>query len=215
MSDQTETTEADATVTEDAEQSTATEQTTPPPWGDDFNPERAWQTITHLRDRERELEKDAKEFQRLQNDPEAQREWLITNGYEIEEETEAPEGTDQQPPFDPRVDDIEQWRAEMDARLAQEQFDRDLTEEAGERDLSDVGKEWIEQRTVKTGNDRDALTKAVKAWFDYEDTLKPKPKRPAAPHVPSGGEAPPEGAGASTHQDRVQRAMDRLNAEQA
>lgn len=44
-------------------QSTATNSNPQnPPWGDDFDPARAWKTIQHLRGREADLEREKKEF---------------------------------------------------------------------------------------------------------------------------------------------------------
>jgi hypothetical protein len=58
---------------------------TPAPWGDDFNPERAWNTISHLRGVEKELEPKAKQLDRLLSgeDPDTIQQVLEAYGYEV------------------------------------------------------------------------------------------------------------------------------------
>lgn len=183
----------------------------PPPWGDDFNPERAWQTITHLRDREKELESDAKAFKRLQDDEDARRDLLSQWGYEIdegqqEEEEELEEETPA-PQLDPRVD-------ALIAERAQEAFERDLTKFAGDREVSPQAHDWIESQTLKNGASPEALEKATKAWFEFEDGLTTKAREsylqskqtPTRPPQPGkAGEAEFDRKAATSTQRRLNR----------
>jgi hypothetical protein len=122
----------------------------PAPWGDDFNPDRAWRTITHLRDREKELEQQAKQFERLRNDPDAFREFLSEQGYELPEEDDEPDDVEPEVQTfrDPRVDQLlaerEQERlnhmvmeqAAADVKEIQEEIGRELTP----KELEKLGK---------------------------------------------------------------------------
>lgn len=165
----------------------------------DLQPEytRATQTLS---DEEKLLEHIQAKFPHLIADD-------IENDLGLDPEPEAPAG-EPQVMQDPRVD----WLA---AREAERQFTADLKDEAGDRDVSDFARERIYERTLALGGDREALKKATTEWFDYEDSLKPKP-RPQAPHVPANGDTPSgEPEGPLTHQDRVKRAMARIQAEQA
>ncbi len=88
MSDHTiEDTETEAEETTGAQG--ATEDTHP--WGDDFDPARAWSTIQQQREAENNLKnenrtlKEQAEFaSRLREDPQALREFLEEQGYEFE-----------------------------------------------------------------------------------------------------------------------------------
>ena len=163
----------------------------PPPWGDDFNPERAWQTITHLRGREKELESEAKTWKQFREDEEFRRQQLAELGYEFEEEQEDEdddyEEEESKPLQDPRVDQIL-------AERAQERYERDLSRFKGDRELSQQAKDWIGYTTSRTGNSPEALEKAVNAWFEYEDGLREtvkreRPKPPTPPATPQSGRA--------------------------
>lgn len=223
MSDHTATddTEVETTDAPVDEQATGTEETHP--WGDDFDPARAWNTIQQQREAEKTakaeadaLREDAEFAKALRNDPAALRSFLEEQGFEVDEEDD---GYDDQPAnqptpaADPRVDTLlaaEQRRAQ---REAEQQFEADFTEALGEREINAKARKWIEAQTVIGGNDADALKQAVEEWFELTTPPAPKPK-PRAPHVPSGG-PPADEAPAGTHQDRVQRALDRMQAESA
>ena len=116
-----ETPDVEAPVSEDA----------PPPWGEDFDPSRAWNTITHLRDREKELAKQVKEFERLRSDPEAQRAFLNELGYELEDEPEETADDDEPEYDDPAMARI----AALEKRLAEKE--RTESEAAGRAALEE------------------------------------------------------------------------------
>ena len=121
---------------------------------------------------------------------------------------------DQQVVTDPRVDEHHALLEQIQAEKAAEAFENDLKQAVGDRTLPKKGRDWIELQTYLNGNSPEALDQAVKDWFE-DDELQPKRSRPTPPHVPPGG-APVEDPGTpKTHQDRVQRALDRMNAEQA
>jgi hypothetical protein len=100
----------------------------------------------------------AEKFPHLMADPEDE-----TPAYD-DEDDETPTHAEPQP--DPRVD----WLA---AREAQRQYDADLTRFAGDRDLDDDGKEWIEARSRQL-SDKDGkpwgpahLEKAVNDYYGH------------------------------------------------
>lgn len=91
----------------------------------------------------------------------------------------------------------DQWIAEQAQKDATAQFNTDLTSEAGDRTLSRQAKEWIFNETIKLGDGRENLKKALSAWVEFEDGLGEQymervKKSKRAPHVPSGGHTPGE-----------------------
>ena len=169
-------------------QSAVETESSPPPWGEDFNPERAWNTITHLRGREKELESEAKQWKQFREDEEFRKQQLAELGYEFEEEPDDEDDYEDepaQPAQDPRVD-------ALIAERAQERYERDLEKFSGDRELSTQAKDWIQYTTARTGNSPEALEKAVKAWVEYEDGLREtarreRPKPPTPPSAPQSG----------------------------
>ncbi len=162
----------------------------PAPWGDDFDPSRAWQTITHLRDREKELEKQAKEFERLQSDPDAFREFLSQRGYELPEEDDELEHDDEAPEFrDPRVDQLLAEREQE--RRQQITFEVNATEldEIQKQVERDLTKEEIETLTSLAVPDKDGIPHIKPVWdalqklAPKEEPVKVKPSRTP----PAGG----------------------------
>lgn len=165
--EQVDTTHATEAAAEDTTQ-------TPPPWGDDFNPERAWNTIVKQRDRERELEAEAKELHRLRNDPEAQREFLESLGYEIpDDEPEHDEEPDEDP-ISPRLSALEQKIQEREAAEAAKAFEDHLDELAKgkELELTPRMRKQILRESLDNGFSPDATAKAfnelVEELSDYE-----------------------------------------------
>jgi hypothetical protein len=155
----------------------------PAPWGDDFNPDRAWRTITHLRDREKELEKQAKEFERLRNDPDAFREFVSELGYELPEDDDEPD-THEQPDFrDPRVDQI---LAERD----QERRNQQVMEQAA-KDVtaiqSEIGRDLTQAELERLGKlaipDDKGIPRVALAWAEIKELelANRKPQKPARP----------------------------------
>jgi hypothetical protein len=163
----------------EAAQSAVETEGSPPPWGDDFNPERAWQTITHLRDREKELEPDSKAYKRLQEDEDALREFLAERGFEVDDQEDPEPEADFDEEDDPtahlqsRLDQFEQWKEQQEAEKQAERFSTDLKGFVGDRTLSQQGNDWIisqaHQGRIKAPKD---LEKAVSDWFTFEEDQK-------------------------------------------
>jgi hypothetical protein len=149
-------------------------------------------------EREREERKQAKEeLRRLREDEDHRRQWLGELGYEITSDDDVdpeddPDFADDVPDVDHSV--LEKRLAAIEAERAQERYERDLSRAVGDRDLSEQGRDYIQFQTMKGGNNPDALKKAVKAWFEFEDGLRSDGvaalrKSKKAPHVPGSGKA--------------------------
>lgn len=180
-----ESTEA-AESAETAQGAVESEAPVSPPWGDDFNPERAWKTILSQRDRERELESEAKAWKRFREDEEFRREQLSELGYEFEEPPEE-EDEDDEPQFLTRQE-FEQREQQRQIAESNRMFAADLKELTSERPLPKQGQDWIsalyERGKFKTATDVKA---ALDEWYAYEDSLKEdgKRSRPTSPTPPS------------------------------
>jgi hypothetical protein len=163
-----------------------------PPWGDDFNPERAWKTILTQRDREKELESDAKAWKRFREDEEFRRQELAGLGYELNEDTDEEEYD--QPQFVSR-EEFERWQHEQQAAASAQAFTQDLKELTRERELSKHGRELITARFQRGDfSGPDDLKTALDEWYAYEDSLKEsglrsRPKPPTSPSPPQPGRA--------------------------
>jgi hypothetical protein len=175
----------------------------PPPWGDDFDPARAWKTISHLRSRETELEKQAREYERLRSDPEAQREFLDSLGYEVEDDDldePAPQADPEAAALKAQLEEIVSWKEQREAAEREAAFRKDVTQLATEADveLDESDLEWIAFRASKSGEVNAA---SVKTAFDalyerdiaraqrYGERLKNSKKAPVV--TPQGAAATP------------------------
>jgi hypothetical protein len=195
----------------------------PPPWGDDFDAARAWQTITHLRGRETELEKQAREYERLQSDPDAQSEFLAKLGYEVEED----DIDEPDPGVDPEIQSVKQqieelakWRADREAEERATAFNADVNRlaEAAEVELDDDDREWIAYRASKAdgGFTPKAVEAAFKALYDrdiaraaaYGERLKNSKKAPVV--SPPGVPATPAPEDLNDPQARVKFMFERM-----
>jgi hypothetical protein len=147
--------------------------------------------------------KSQQELQRLVNgdDPDRFQELMDRYGYETEpDEPEPAYQPDATTTVDPRLEQVPELQRQIEALTAaqnQRQFNADLQETVGDRELPQVGRDWVEVQTINNGGNREALNAAVKQWFEFQDGLvashAPK-SRPRAPHVPAGGETPSSGA---------------------
>jgi hypothetical protein len=148
----------------------------PPPWGEDFDAARAWQTISHLRKRESELESDAKAWKRFREDEDARRETLTELGYEFEEDGEDDEFDDE--PVEPTVipkalqkelDDLKAWRGQQEQREAKQAFDEHIGRLASESEveLTQFEKQAVLASSVQAGFNPKATEKAFKDFLDY------------------------------------------------
>jgi hypothetical protein len=187
-------------------QGAVTSEEAPPPWGDDFDPARAWKTITHLRDREKELESSHKTLRQLEDDEEARIEWLKQHGYEIEADEEPVPGEDfeDDEPEDSRLKEYEQqlkqhqeWIQRQEAERAMQAFQKDLEQMTPEGvELDEDDRQIILDRALKhkDGWNRDTTQEAL-TWLlgRYEKRESAAIERlkgsKRAPHVSSGGKA--------------------------
>ena len=173
----------------------------PPPWGDDFNAERAWQTITHLRGREKELESAAKAYERLQEDEDARLEQLQKWGFEIEDgadddEEDLPDygEEEEQPAHDPRVDVLqEQLNSVLQANAIRE-FNEDLDSAAKEAGvtLSQRDRVIVQRESMENGFNPQATRNALNALKEEREELRKQAieeyrSSKKAPHVSSVG----------------------------
>jgi hypothetical protein len=196
----------------------------PPPWGEDFDAARAWQTITHQRRREAELEAVAKEFERLKSDPDAQKEFISGLGYEVEEDDIE---DDDEPGVNPDVaalkqqlDDLAQWREQREAEERAAAFNADVDRLAEEADveLDSDDREWIAYRASKAqgGFTPEAVQAAFKALYDrdiaraqrYGERLKNSKKAPVV--SPPGVPATPAPTDLDDPQARVKFMLERM-----
>jgi hypothetical protein len=195
----------------------------PPPWGEDFDAARAWQTITHQRRREAELEAVAREFERLKSDPDAQKEFISGLGYEVEED----DIEDDEPGVNPDVaalkqqlDDLAQWREQREAEERAAAFNADVDRLAEEADveLDSDDREWIAYRASKAqgGFTPEAVQAAFKALYDrdiaraqrYGERLKNSKKAPVV--SPPGVPATPAPTDLDDPQARVKYMLERM-----
>jgi hypothetical protein len=178
----------------------------PPPWGDEFDPARAWQTITHLRDRERELESEAKFAKAIREDPNALKEFLAEQGYELpdDEDDDDPdlyEDTEDDPiaPLRSDVQSIKEFIEAQKAERAVDGFAKHLDSLSTEAELAltDREKQIVFRDALDLGGLTKANTeKAFKAhveWLrDRESQLRQgwqEKKKTTAPAVKSGQSA--------------------------
>lgn len=200
---------ADQEATPEAEAASASE--TPAPWGEDFNPERAWNTISHLRGVEKELEPKAKQYERLVNgeDPDAVQEILEKYGYEISNDDDEEEETDElaewEDPTAAELAALKKEQAELKAwKDAQEGMQQvaafestvDALAEKDHVELEDFHKLYIAQQV--SGN---PTPKAIeKAYTDLKSRLEEGQKKTIGNHIksksapsgPGGGESASE-----------------------
>jgi hypothetical protein len=174
----------------------------PPPWGEDFDAARAWQTITHQRRREAELE---------------------AVGYEVEED----DIEDDEPGTNPDVaalkqqlDDLAQWREQREAEERAAAFNADVDRLAEEADveLDSDDREWIAYRASKAqgGFTPEAVQAAFKALYDrdiaraqrYGERLKNSKKAPVV--SPPGVPATPAPTDLDDPQARVKFMLERM-----
>lgn len=137
-------------VTPETPEAVEEEEVVVPPWGDDFDPERAWKTITHLRSREKELEATQKEYDRLKSDPDAQAKFLEQLGYELaDDDTDEPADVVDVEDDDEPLDPLEQRLArieELEAQRAQEAQTQRLVQYV-EHEFDEIGGLSDDQRT--------------------------------------------------------------------
>lgn len=176
MSDEPDTTAAEsAEAAQGAVTDEAPSTEAPPPWGEDFSPERAWQTITHLRGREKELEPHHKTLERLQSgeDLDTFRRLAEKYGFEVPDEVED-ELEDDGGEEDPRDQQLKQLEERL-SRQEQQYVERTRREQwAGWTDhvkqLADAEGYELSERDLK----RLAFESADEANFPIEPAAAKK-----------------------------------------
>lgn len=104
------------------------------PWGDDFQPDRAWQAIQNGRQTEKELKERLQSEQSVWDDENALLARIAEKYPHLiaeEDEDDIPELEDEDDDpvvHDPRVDDLLAWREEQQVARAQEAFDQHYNE---------------------------------------------------------------------------------------
>ena len=185
--------------TEQVEETQSVPETTSeqsPPWGEDFEPGRAWQTISHLREREKELEPAARALQHLASgeDQETFRELAEAYGFEIEEDQ--PDEYEEYDPYEPRLEALESEIAGQRNERAIDEFEAHLQRLVKDDDieLSNVEKEYIFTNSLTNGFTYETTESAFKQLSDWlqerdKSTVERYLKSKKAPHVSSVGKS--------------------------
>ena len=157
----------------EAAQSVEVADGSPPPWGDDFDAARAWQTISHLRGREKELESDAKAWKRFREDEDARRETLTELGYSIADDDDEDlddEDFDDEPvtqvpkALQKELDELKTWRSQQEQKEARQAFDDHLNSlaQGAEIELSPFERRAILAASIEAGFKPQHTEKAFK-----------------------------------------------------
>lgn len=213
----------DEPVTDEVPQEQAPETSEAPPWGDDFDAERAWKTITSQREREKELEPDAKAFKRLRDgeDPDTFKEIMEAYGYQIPEDDDDSYEDDEEDFVDPvvkEIEDLKQFKQSLEMERQIQAFNDEverLAEAEGFKpeDLDDMDRLLIAQ-SANTGRNFD-IKKGFEAFLDYEKAKEQKAierykKSLEAPSSPVSGESASEVPDLSTRADMVRHIQSKI-----
>lgn len=159
------------TAQEPVEPTTAEPEAEAHPWGEDFDPERAWNTIQNLR----QFEKQAKEYERLRSDPDAIYELARQAG--LVEEAEDPEPEPETQPTAQADPWLDTFRTQWVLKHAAEQRD-EIVAELG-RDLTE---EEIGLLLAAAPVDEVGVPQLKAAWDAMRQLSGPKePRKPARP----------------------------------
>lgn len=213
----------------------ADQTTTPPPWGDDFDAQRAWDTIQKQRAREEELEKDAKAYQRLQSDDDAFREFLEAKGLTLDDgsdDDEDDEFAEEPDPVLSEINELKAWREQQEQERAEARKRADLDafnahlEELAEGsgvELTARERKLLLQESLEAAGTRDkwvtgeateAAFKEHLAWREgiSKGAVKKLVAGKKAPHVPSGGQAATHVPSLDNDQERIDHMVRKLQA---
>lgn len=196
-----------AQTPEESQPVETTEEKSSPPWGDDFDAQRAWDTITNLRGEVKEAKSasasdEDREILAALNDPERHQEVLDRLGYELGDET----GDDEYDEFglededdlqDPNVERLTRLEAELGRQQEEkdlESFNSHLNDLAQQSEvkLSNRDREYLFLASQSQGFTPQATEKVWKEWAQerenerkgvIEDYVKSKKASP----VPSVG----------------------------
>lgn len=160
------------------------------PWSEEeYDRERAYNTIQNLRRRETDLEKEAKQFERLQTDPDAFREFVSQRGYELpDEDTDPADLATEDDPIAAIRGEIAALKAERAAEQLQAR-----TFETAARELKDIQKdagreltrEEIETLSELARPDNEGVLHIKPVWDAMQKLVPQEPRKPARP--PSNG----------------------------
>jgi hypothetical protein len=176
-------------------------------------------------EREREERRQAKEeLRRIREDETARTELLKEWGYEVaEDEVPDEELFDDEDPVAPvrsEVEDLKQWRAEVQREKIVEAFDKqvDKLAEGSEWELEHDDRQWIWDHASRTKNGLsvESIQEAHKALIARYERIaesaveRAKKPRPKAPHVTPGGEPATEVRNLDDHSERVKHMLERM-----
>jgi hypothetical protein len=166
------------------------------------------------------------------DDPDTHRQALQHLGYDVpdeEFEDAEPDGYEDQPVHDPRLDEVLAWKERQEQEAREAAGFEFLTghinsevERLGMDQLDDGTRQWILSRALASpgipappGSAHDELPNVEAAYEEFQEWETRRQKKWAttkrAPHVPSGGlpanEAPNPGTGHDARMDRARRAL--------
>jgi hypothetical protein len=166
------------------------------------------------------------------DDPDTHRQALQHLGYDVpdeEFEDAEPDGYEDQPVHDPRLDEVLAWKERQEQEAREAAGFEFLTghinsevERLGMDQLDDGTRQWILSRALASpgipappGSAHDELPNVEAAYKEFQEWETERQKQWAktkrAPHVPSGGlpanEAPNPGTGHDARMDRARRAL--------
>lgn len=187
------------------------------PWGDDFDPQRAWNTIQNLRNREKELEKAAKEYERLTSDPEAYYEHGTRQGW-VELENDIPEEpeavADDDDPLHREVQELKSWKQQQEEAASLNAFNADLDKLCAENevDLTAAQRRLVLVDSLNNGWNPDATKAAFEGLVtdlkSYEQQVieryRASKKAPSPPRAGKAGEAEFDPTDRSERQARME-----------
>ena len=180
MSEQTDALEPEGTeAAESAETAQAAVDTdgSSPPWGDDFDADRAWKTITSQREEAKELKERLRQEQAIWENEQAvaaraaeKFQWQLEQG---EDEPDDEELADDEP-VDPRVEAHDQWIRSQQEKQALKDFNEDLDSAASETEvkLTARDRKTILAESMANGFNPDATRKALKELIEDREQLK-------------------------------------------
>lgn len=202
MSDQSDALETEGTqAAESAEtaQGAVDTEGSSPPWGDDFDPQRAYDSLQAARKTEKELKERLRQAESVWEDEQALRDRLQAQGYVFEEDDTEDENLyddEDTEPADPRVEQHDQWIQQQQERQVLKEFNDDL--EAAAKDanvkLTDRERRGILQESLANGFTPEATREALTGLIEDRKALRESwqaelKASKQAPHVPSSGQA--------------------------
>lgn len=199
-----------------------------PPWGEDFDPERAWNTIQTQRAEAKELKQSAQRARELEaqwDDEDAHFAFLANRGYQFgdDEEDDLDLYEDEGP--DPTIEELKAVKADL-AELRQDkaerEFNADLSKlaKAAEVTLSERDRKLIQHATNEGGGNPSALKKAFEQWDEerkaYEtEVIERYRESKKAPHVSKVGKQATDTPDYEnmSRSDRVKAMAERVNVD--